>query len=338
MNRPGWIIGLLLISLPTLVRERPFSNSPSPAIIPNLMSLTAAILIIVSAFMHAGWNFISKRRSPSLAFFFLTAVFAALTVSPVLIIYRGVLELLPTAVWIMVLGTGISQTIYFFGLAGAYRQGDISLAYPLVRALPVLMVAGVSLLLSHTGEVGNLALAGMILITAGCIILPLHNFQELRLHNYLDIVILMSLVAAIGTTGYTLFDDQALRQLRASLPLTNSQVTLLFIPLQTGSTALMLGLATLFSPTERRQLRQLGQNRRLLLTSLLTGIIIMSTYGLVLAAMAYVTNVSYVAAFRQLSIPIGAVLGLTLQQEPRYAPKLLGIGVVSVGLILVGIG
>jgi uncharacterized membrane protein len=45
-----------------------------------------------------------------------------------------------------------------------------------------------------------------------------------------------------------------------------------------------------------------------------------------------------VAAFRQLSIPIGAVLGLTLQQEPRYLPKIIGIGVVSVGLVLVGIG
>jgi uncharacterized membrane protein len=64
----------------------------------------------------------------------------------------------------------------------------------------------------------------------------------------------------------------------------------------------------------------------------------MSTYGLVLAAMAYVSDVSYVAAFRQLSIPIGAVLGLTLQQEPRYQPKIIGIGVVSVGLVLVGIG
>lgn len=302
------------------------------------MSLTAAALIIVSAFMHAGWNFISKRRNPSLAFFFVTAVFAALAISPILFIHRGVLGVLPTAVWGLVLATGVAQAIYFFGLAGAYRRGDISLAYPLARALPVLFVASFSLLLGNGGEIGTVGLFGMALITAGCIILPLPNFQELRLQNYQDAVILMALVAAIGTTGYTLLDDQALRQMRAAIPLGNSQITLIFIALQTGSTALMLGLATLFSPDERRQLRQIGQNRALLLTSLLTGIIIMSTYGLVLAAMAYVTNVSYVAAFRQLSIPIGAVLGLTLQQEPRYLPKLVGIGIVSVGLVLVGIG
>lgn len=288
--------------------------------------------------MHAGWNFISQRRSPSLAFFFVTAVFAALTISPILLIHREVLTRVPTAVWWLVLATGMAQMVYFFGLAGAYRRGDISLAYPLARALPVLLVAVISLRWGNGGQIGPLGLLGMALITIGCIILPLRHWQQFSLHAYRDAVVLMAVVAAIGTTGYTLIDDEALRQLRAALPLPNSQITLLFIALQTSSTAVMLGLATLLSPTERGQLRQMWHNRTLLRTSLVTGVVIMATYGLVLAAMAYVSNVSYVAAFRQLSIPIGALLGLTLQQEPRYRPKLLGIGIVSIGLVLVGIG
>jgi uncharacterized membrane protein len=64
----------------------------------------------------------------------------------------------------------------------------------------------------------------------------------------------------------------------------------------------------------------------------------MSTYGLVLASMTYVTDVSYVAAFRQLSIPIGALFGIVLLKEQCPAPKLLGILIISIGLILVGIG
>ena len=302
------------------------------------MSLTAAILIIVSAFMHAGWNFISKRRDPTLAFFFVTAVFAALAISPILFVHRTVLGLVPTAVWGLVLATGLAQAIYFYGLAGAYRQGDISLAYPLARALPVLLVTLISMFWGNGGPIGQLGLLGMALITAGCLILPLPHFQTLQLSNYRNVVILMAVVAAIGTTGYTLIDDQALRQLRAAMPLANSQVTLLFIALQTSSTALVLGLATILYAPERQHLRQICHSRRLLGTSLVTGVVIMATYGLVLASMAYVTNVSYVAAFRQLSIPIGAVLGLTLQQEPRYLPKIIGIGIVSVGLVLVGVG
>lgn len=304
------------------------------------MSVIAAVLIIASAFMHAGWNFVSKRQNPSLAYFFVTAVSAWLLISPVLIIHYRVLPLIPASVWALVIGTGLSQMIYFVGLSGAYRHGDISLAYPLVRAIPVLLVAGISILLGNGSAISQLSLLGMVLITAGCIILPLPQFKKVRLREYIDVVYLMAVLAAVGTTGYTMLDDQALQQLRSTtaLPLTTSEITLLFIPLQTGSTAVMLGLGTLLHPAERRQLRPILQNRSLVISAVLTGVAIMSTYGLVLAAMAYVSDVSYVAAFRQLSIPIGAILGLTLQQEPRYLPKLLGIGIVSIGLVLVGIG
>ena len=75
-----------------------------------------------------------------------------------------------------------------------------------------------------------------------------------------------------------------------------------------------------------------------MISALITGVVIMATYGLFLASMAYASNVSYVAAFRQLSIPIGAFLGLTLLGEPRYRPKLIGIGVVTLGLLLVAVG
>ena len=103
-------------------------------------------------------------------------------------------------------------------------------------------------------------------------------------------------------------------------------------------TAVMIGVATLLSRPERKQLVELARSHSLLISGLFTGVVMMATYGLVLASMAYVTNVSYVAAFRQLSIPIGAVLGLTIQKEPRYLPKLVGIVIVSIGLVLVGIG
>ena len=304
------------------------------------MTLIAAALIITSAFMHAAWNFVSKRRSPSLAFFYITAVSGTLLTLPILLIYRHTLPLIPSTVWRLVLLTGIAQTIYLFGLAGAYRRGDISLAYPLARALPVLLVATITILLGNSANIGTLGLVGMGFITLGCIILPLPSFQKIRLRDYFSTVYLMAFIAAVGTTSYTLIDDQALYLLREdpAIQLTNSEITLLFVAFQTTSTAIMLGAATLSYQSERRQLIAMLHNRSLLITGLITGIAIMATYGLVLAAMAYVSNVSYVAAFRQLSIPIGAILGITLQHEPRHRPKLIGIGIVSIGLILVGIG
>ncbi|MFN2139530.1 MAG: EamA family transporter [Candidatus Promineifilaceae bacterium] len=304
------------------------------------MSIIAAALIIVSAFFHASWNFVSKRRNPSLAFFFISAVSAAVIMSPVLVVQRHTLPHIPSAIWMLVLATGIAQAVYFFGLAGAYRRGDMSLAYPLARALPVLLVAAISLALGRGADIGFLGLAGMVLIAAGCIMLPHPNFREIRLREYADIVFLMAIIAAIGTTGYTLIDDQALRQLRA-MPgsrLSNIEVTLLFISLQTISTALMLGIAALLFRPERRQLPVVLRDRSIVVPGLVTGVVIMATYGLVLTSMAYVTNVSYVAAFRQLSIPIGVMLGITLQHEPRHLPKLIGTAIVSAGLVMVTVG
>ena len=88
---------------------------------------------------------------------------------------------------------------------------------------------------------------------------------------------------------------------------------------ETASTALILGLYVGFSPAERRAFWEIRHNSWPY--AAVTGIIIMFTYGLVLVAMAYVTQISYLAAFRELSIPIGALLGITLQKEPAPAPK-----------------
>lgn len=303
------------------------------------MSIIAILLIVTSAVLHAGWNLVSKRQSPSLAFFFVASAAGTIIATPIFYIYRHSLPQIPLVLWGIIMATGSAQAVYLLGLAGAYKRGDLSVAYPLARALPVLFVAFVTLLLGKRAEITNAGLVGMGLISAGCIILPLHHFGKLRLRNYLNIVCLMALIAAIGTTGYTLIDDFLLRQLRPLLTerLTTNEVTLLFVALQMGSTVFMVGLGVLILPSERRAFVALVQNHSVLATSFLTGVIITTAYGLVLASMAYVTNVSYVAAFRQLSIPLGAILGLTLQKEPPYRPKLVGIAIVSVGLFLVAV-
>ena len=68
----------------------------------------------------------------------------------------------------------------------------------------------------------------------------------------------------------------------------------------------------------------------------MVGIGIYLAYTLVLVAMGFVTNVSYVVAFRQLSIPLGAALGILLLKEPPYRPKLVGIAVAFAGLVWLG--
>ncbi len=54
--------------------------------------------------------------------------------------------------------------------------------------------------------------------------------------------------------------------------------------------------------------------------------------------MNYVTDISYVAAFRQLSIPLGAIFGMWLLKEPCFPPKIAGISIIFAGLVMVAIG
>jgi uncharacterized membrane protein len=54
-------------------------------------------------------------------------------------------------------------------------------------------------------------------------------------------------------------------------------------------------------------------------------------------AINFVSNVSYVAAFRQLSIPLGAAFGMVILKEPPCRIKIFGILAVFVGLVLVGL-
>jgi drug/metabolite transporter (DMT)-like permease len=61
-------------------------------------------------------------------------------------------------------------------------------------------------------------------------------------------------------------------------------------------------------------------------------------YALVLGAMAFVSDVSYVVGFRQLSVPLGALVGVYLLGEPGPPAKWVGVGLCFVGLLLVAFG
>jgi uncharacterized membrane protein len=174
-------------------------------------------------------------------------------------------------------------------------------------------------------------------VVLGCLFIPIQTFGSIKLRSYLNLYCGLAFIAACGTAGYTLIDNEALRILR-EIPgsgLNPFEVAILYMVLETAFTAIVLGIYVLASPGDRLVFQQIQSTNWVF--AAVTGIIINLTYGLVLAAMAFVTNVSYLAAFRELSIPIGAILGITLQKEPPHRPKIIGVGVVLVGLLLVGL-
>ena len=79
------------------------------------MTLTAAILLIISALTHAGWNFFSKKDHPSNASFLLANLFGTLLFSPLLIIGGDQVLNMILQLWPFLLLTGFFQALYFLG-------------------------------------------------------------------------------------------------------------------------------------------------------------------------------------------------------------------------------
>jgi len=301
------------------------------------MSLTATILLIISAFTHAGWNFLSKKEHPTQAFYLVANTIGVICVLPFLVYYAGFITLVPSSVWVIVVLSGFFLAAYLGALAGAYRAGDISIAYPLARSLPVLFVFLLALILGKGHPLGGWFFIGTVLIVCGCIILPLETFGDFHFSKYTNLCCLLAVLAAVGVAGYTVADDMALRFLRElpGQPMGPVEGTLVYMVLEGISSSLWQGLLVVVNRGERQRIPEVLKSQKG--PAVLTGIGIYLTYGIVLVSMNYVSNVSYVAAFRQLSIPIGAILGMALLKEPRYLPKIFGIAVVFVGLVLAGV-
>ncbi len=301
------------------------------------MNGTATLLVILSAFMHAGWNMFSKRISPTAGFFLLASWGTVFCFAPVFFLTIGILPLLPTAIYWKLLIAGFFQAIYYLGLAGAYSRGALSIVYPLARSLPLFILV---ILAYITGQERHFSIAGLIGLSAivvGAFILPMNSFRDFRLANYLNPSCTFALVAASGTAGYSFIDDIAINAIKNLDHVSPDWArTMLYLVLESTSTALWLHFLLLFLKHSRATFKK--EYKELLKPALQAGLAIGITYGLVLLAMTQAVNVSYVVGLRQLSIPIGALSGIFILQEKSSFPRYIGVGVLFFGLILIILG
>ncbi len=295
------------------------------------MSITAFLLIFLSVFMHAAWNFLGKKESPTIAFFWLAGVAGAVFWIAGAVFSGVDIMALPPRFWLFFLISSCFEVLYMTALAFGYRNGDISLVYPLGRSLPVLLIAAITTLLGIGKTPGALALAGMCIIFAGCIIMPLNCWREFKLKTYCSKVLFWVIMIGIGTTGYTICDSITMGILQeipcGRSPLFKSIFYTFMVQLGIGVFMLPLVLG---SKKERQEVCHIWKSYPVYVA----GVFSASAYVLVLLAMKFVTNVSFVQAFRQMSLPIGILAGIFILKESCSAPKITGILLVIAGLIM----
>jgi uncharacterized membrane protein len=237
---------------------------------------------------------------------------------------------LPLKFWMFVLFSVASEIAYILSLANGYRKAEISFFYPMARSLPVLFTFVLSTLLGVGKTLSVLAMVGMVLVTLGCIILPMQSFKKFRLKDYWNSTAPYILLGACGTTGYTMFDSAACNYLYQLDGMNRTLAALSYFGVIEIGILLGMGIIQLCSKTERKNAAMLFRNP----APYFSGLFSVLAYGIVLVAMGMVSNVSYIQAFRQLSLPIGVLLGIILLHEKVTLPKLVGVAILITGLMM----
>jgi phosphonate utilization associated putative membrane protein len=302
------------------------------------MSVAAIILVILSALLHASWNIIGKSNKGSVfAFFFMVALSAALMLLPYLVWFYWQMDFAALSLnfYGLLLTSGLFQIVYLLSLGFAYQKEEVSLVYPIARALPVLLV-GFFFFFSGQGIFFN-EWIGFILITLGCLLVPLTTLKNFRLHAYLNRGVCWAIAAAIGTAGYSVVDKLALSLLSEQLhiPDTFNQyadlaIAVFFLGMQYWAIVLPLTLGFIVNK-KFQTFKQAWQMRN---AACLAGVLMAVTYGLVLYAMILTTNVSLVVALRQISIVFGLCLASRYFGEKWYITRGFGVIAIISGLVL----
>jgi uncharacterized membrane protein len=212
--------------------------------------------------------------------------------------------------------SGALHSLYFVLLQRGYRDGDLSLVYPLARGTGPLL-ATVAAIVFFAERPSLLALVGAALIVGAVLSLAT------RPSGQQGAAVAFALLTGVSIAAYTLWDKQAVGDQDISpivyfwgLGLAN---TLLLAPW-----VLRQGAIRRTWDTSKRQAFGVG-----LLSPL--------AYILVLFALAK-APVSYVAPAREVSILIATVLGTTVLAEEGLGHRLVAAGGIVLGIAALAIG
>jgi drug/metabolite transporter (DMT)-like permease len=285
----------------------------------------ALALVVVAALAHAAWNVLAKTATGGAAFVWLFSALSALLWAPVAVVAMLVapgsfgLEGLG-----FVAGSGALHALYFLLLQRGYREGDLSLVYPLARGTgPLLSTLAAIVVFSERPSAVALA-GGAIIVGAVLSLAGPGGRTGAAGGGERGRAIAFALATGVAIAAYTLWDKHAVGPLGLS-PVVYYWGTNL------AETALLSGLVA----HRRAEVARTWRAHR----GQAFGVAVLSplAYILVLFALAH-APVSYVAPARELSILVGAVAGTTVLAEGHRRRRLLAAGAIFAGIVALAVG
>jgi drug/metabolite transporter (DMT)-like permease len=290
------------------------------------MTYLAMVLVFLSTFMHAGWNLLARKyRSEEVFFGRMLALIALIGLVPTIWSEIAVQSITPKA-WLCVMGSGFFCGLYLHFLARSYRSADFTTVYPLVRALPVLLVGAGDVLRGMPPT--SVGWIGLFLISAGCILSPAYPFRVPSFRSYFTKGNLMILVTALCTVGYTLLDKMASEVILQG-PATAARYGYVYLAIAFVTYSISLRIFRIEG--EGRDKNSIGWPILLLAACFNFG-----AYWLVLWAYQLSQHDSYVLSFRQFSIVIGVIIAFAVYKESGKLVRFTAVSFIAAGLILIG--
>lgn len=289
------------------------------------MELHALLLILAASVLHATWNFLAKRSRDKLALFWWAMLVALFCCLPPLL--WGQPWRLPTAGWGWAAASGLLQALYCLLLGLAYHEGDLSIVYPLSRGTaPLLMVMwGAWFLDERLSLKGGV---GILLVVLGVYVLhlpaltlqafwePFRRLRERSSQLALGVAVLISLYQLLDKRGTAVWPP--------------------WLYACTLYTCLFVWLCLLL-PFVRTRAQLVAAWQEDWWNIVPVGLLLFLAYALVLLAMRQV-QLGYLGAIRNVSIVIGALLGVVFLKEPFGHLRLLGAGLIGGGVACIALG
>ena len=284
------------------------------------MTPVALALVLAAAVVHATWNLVAKRSGGGAGFVWLTFACSALCYAPLALGTWLVLRPRFTGIdWLFIAGTSIWHVVYFLLLQRGYRNGDLSVVYPLARGTGPLLAA-----LAATAFFGERPTTagwiGIALVLGGIVAFTGDPRKLMGTHG-------RGVGYALGTgvmiAVYTLWDKHAVGALAIS-PIIYDVL---------GNVGRTLVLTPLVRHRRGEITREWRVHRReIAIVALLSPL----AYLMVLFALR-IAPVSYVAPARELSIVVGALFGLRLLAEGDVRRRLAAAVAIVAGVLAIAI-
>jgi drug/metabolite transporter (DMT)-like permease len=274
------------------------------------LTLGITLAVLGAGLLHASWNALLKAAPGGDPMLDTASVVAGSSACALLVL--PFVPLPDPAAWKFVAASSTIHFAYYVTLAHAYRTGDLSFAYPLMRGSAPLIVAVLGMVVLHEVPSGRTAL-GILLICAGIV-----SIAFVRRSGHPPAAAGWAFANAGIIALYTLVDGSGAR---ASGNAVAYVTWLIFLE----------GLPFLAWIAWRRGAPALAYLRRGWRRGMLGGACSLAAYGIVLFAMTR-APLAAVAALRETSVLFAALIGAFWLKEGLGAMRLAGAASVVAGV------